>query len=157
VVKAFGDLGVSAGGDTDYNEDQYTVIARFDGFAGSVIPISDVHATGWTLQTNEITVNAGAHLMSARDANLFTARFGDTIVKTLAKAESWVSDLSGAILGALGGGALLDYANTDGLFLSHAVVTNDGIVETGFNRHQHLTLGVTGDESRKVPLGWNPA
>ncbi len=154
-VTAYGDLDVSSGADTNYNEDQYNLTSTFDGFAGSLIPISDVHAKGFVLQTNLITIGAGATLESARTANLFTNYLGFANITAQAKAESWVSDLTNAILSGLGGGALLAYANEQVDYFSNSIITNDGTIETGINRHQSLTLGNSDVSSN--PGGWNDA
>ncbi len=146
TVTANGDLDLSAGSDTNYDTDQYVLTSTYDGFAGSAIPISSIHATGYLIQTDLINIDQGALAESGGTANLYTDLFGDDQVTTQAKAESWVSDLSGSILSALGGGALAQYANTNTLYLANSVITNDGTVETGINRNLSLDL-----------TGWNDA
>ncbi|HVC51376.1 MAG TPA: LEPR-XLL domain-containing protein, partial [Stellaceae bacterium] len=151
VVKAYGDLNLLAGTDVNKNEDHYTITSRFDGFAGSAIPISDVHAVAYDFQSNQIVIDSGALVESARTANLLTALIGVETMTAQAKAESWVSDLSQALLGD---GALLAYQNATAPSLTNSVITNDGIVETGINRHQVLTLG---NPDVNNPGGWDTA
>ena len=107
------------------------------------------------LTAGQITISAGATLKSARTANLFTNYLGFANITAQAKAESWVSDLTNAILSGLGGGALLAYANEQVDYFSNSIITNDGTIETGINRHQSLTLGNSDVSSN--PGGWNDA
>lgn len=139
-IKAYGDLNLSAGSDTKYNEDVYHIEARFDGFAGALVPISDIGATGYLIQSNKITVANGALLQTARAANLFTARNSDNVMDIQAKAVSWVSELQSALLKAQGGGALLEYQDANVLSISRGVIQMDGTVETGIIRQQSLWL-----------------
>lgn len=154
TLTAYGDLNLSAGTDAASNFDSYSITSRYDGFAGSLIPISSIHATAYLIQTDHIVIDAGAHASTARSANLVTDQFGSKTVHMLARAqaESWVSDLSAAILKAQGGGALLDYGDTDVLATTQANIENNGIVETGINRNLHLILG---DGNLAHPGGWD--
>ena len=140
LVTAYGDLNLMAGADYQYHNDQYSITSSYDGFAGSAIPISDVNATAYLIQYNNINVDAGSHLATARQAGLYTDQFGDEDLHGLAKAESWASDLSDALLKAQGGGTLIAFNNVNLLGASHGVVTVDGIVETGINRNLTLDL-----------------
>jgi hypothetical protein len=83
-----------------------------------------------------------------------TARFGVEDMLAQAKAESWVSDLSSALLSLQGGGgALLKYANSSAPSFTISVITNDGVVETGLNSTQTLLIG---DPSNPT-AGWDQA
>ncbi|HET9188739.1 MAG TPA: hypothetical protein VFN80_12320, partial [Acidothermaceae bacterium] len=151
TVVAYGDVNLLAGIDAAYNTDFYTEIARFDGFAGSAIPLSDVHAVDNLFEYDTITIESGAHVQTARTANLLTPSpgpNGDTQIAQ-AKAESWVSDLQHALLGD---GALLDYQNATAPSFSYGYIVNNGTVETGISRHQTLILGNSDGSG-----GWNQA
>ena len=142
-LTAYGDLNLTAGQSASTNivaaADDYTVEARWDGFAGSVIPIDDVDALAFIVQENRITVAAGADVHTARQANLYAE--GESVVDIIGKAKvvSWVSEAADAIGSLLGGGGEEQFA---GHFLaeSHGTVEVDGTVETGLTRHQALTI-----------------
>src|SRR5208282_5129324 len=148
---ADGDLNLLAGSDANYNPDFYTLTARFDGFAGSAIPLSDVHAVDYLFEYDTITVDLGAMVETARNANLLTPSPGPNtdVMTAQAKAESWVSDLQEALLGS---GALLAYQNATAPGFSYGVVIDNGIVETGITRHQTLILG---NPDLNNPGGWD--
>src|SRR5207249_4328717 len=59
-INAAGDVNISAGRSANSNPvtsaDQWTVASHWDGFAGSVIPISSVNAESELLLNNDITV-----------------------------------------------------------------------------------------------------
>ena len=74
TISALGDMNLSAGSDTKFNEDVYKIGSRFDGFAGSLIPLSSVSTTAFLIQNNIIEIDSGANLRTARTANLFTGR-----------------------------------------------------------------------------------
>ncbi len=70
ALTAYGDLDIAAGTDGYPDYDQYFVTARFDGYAGSLVPISDVNANAYLTQTNTITIATHAVLKTAQQANL---------------------------------------------------------------------------------------
>ena len=150
-LMAMGDLNLLAGTDANYNPDFYTLTSRFDGFAGSAIPISDVHAVDYLFEDDTITIDAGALAETARTANLLTPSPGPNtdVMVAQAKAESWVTDLQQALLGS---GALLAYQNATAPGFSYGVVINNGAVETGLDRNQTLILG---NPDPNNPGGWN--
>ena len=150
-LMAMGDLNLLAGTDANYNPDFYTLTSRFDGFAGSAIPISDVHAVDYLFEDDTITIDAGALAETARTANLLTPSSGPNtdVMVAQAKAESWVTDLQQALLGS---GALLAYQNATAPGFSYGVVINNGAVETGLDRNQTLILGNPDPDN---PGGWN--
>lgn len=133
TVHAEGDLNISAGTDTDFNRDQYTITARVDTFAGSAIPISSVDAVARLIQTNTITVASGAVLETARNANLHAERFGFATMVGHAKATSWVSAVQDAINGQSFEEGEVDTA-------AYAKVQIDGTLRTGINRQKTLIL-----------------
>src|SRR5512135_3331825 len=139
-VTGYGDVNLLAASDANYNFDHYAITARFDGFAGSAIPLSDVHATAYLFSTDTIAVDSGAHVATAGTANLLTPTPGPdgNLMKAQAKAESWVTDLQEALLGS---GALLDFQNASAPSLTVGIIRNDGIVETGIHRKVELILG----------------
>lgn len=140
---ADGDLGLSAGTDTNFGYDVYHLEARLDGFAGSLIPIDLTDAVAMLLQTNQIGVDTGALLQTGGQANLHTQDLaGFTDVHAESDVVSWVSeaaDFLGSIFGGSGGAE--QYKGT-----SHteadAMVRMDGTVETGIHRNVHLNLDV---------------
>ena len=138
-IEAAGDLNLLAGIGTDKTRDQYTIEARTDSFAGSAIPIDDVNASSTLVQTNSITVDTGAHLKTARDANLYAEDFGLAHMTGKAKAVNWASAAGDAINSVTGGGGAEQY---DGYIHSDATgtVTVNGTIETGINRHQELIV-----------------
>ena len=100
--------------------------------AGSAIPLSDVHAVDNLFEYDTINIDQGALVESARTANLLTPSYGpngDPMVAQ-AKAESWVSDLSQALLGS---GALLDVSFARSQFMDQIV---DNYVHFGANGEQ---------------------
>ena len=139
TVTAYGDLMVSAGTDTAYSPDYYNLEARFDGIAGSLVPIDQTDAKAYLVQENNITIGSGAWLKTAREALLHAEDLGsqnDLVAK--AKITSWTSGAADGLLALTGGGA--DQYNGHLLQEAHATVTNNGTVETGITRHQFLTL-----------------
>ncbi len=149
TITALGDLNLSAGSATNFTEDEYHLRSRFDGFAGSLIPLSDVSAKAFLIQDNVITIATGAHLLTAGSANLFTARFGTNDLDAKAKVTSWISEATSAVNQAQGGGSVQDFANSTMVSTAHGVIQMDGKVETGLNRNLSLTLslwnGATGE------------
>ncbi|BCS96179.1 hypothetical protein DSLASN_18110 [Desulfoluna limicola] len=140
---AFGDLSLSTGRSSDPNmitaSDSYTVEARWDGFAGSAIPISDIDAKAFIIQQNAIDVAAGAILKTGRQANLYADREGLVNLTGKAKAVSWVSEAGDGLNSVLGGGGDEQFEGKE-LAESHGVVTVDGTIQTGLTRHQSLVL-----------------
>ena len=148
-LRALGDLNLSAGRTADPDmivaADRYTVEARWDGFAGSAIPISDIDAKAFIVQQNVIDVTSGALLQTGRQANLYAEGLGSVALTGKAKAVSWVSEVGGALSGALGGGGEEQFAGKE-LSEAHGYVKVNGTVETGLTRHQSLTLTWDGTE-----------
>ncbi|MCS7045434.1 MAG: pre-peptidase C-terminal domain-containing protein, partial [Gemmataceae bacterium] len=133
LVRAAGDLKISAGTDTNFNRDQYKITARTDTFAGSAIPIYDVDATANLIQDNKITISAGAVLETERNASLHAERFGFADMTAYAKATTWLSAIADAISGSsFNKGTLKAEA--------HGTVENNGTIRTGINRQKFLTL-----------------
>ncbi|MFO7616432.1 MAG: hypothetical protein R6V75_04205, partial [Bacteroidales bacterium] len=139
-LAARGDLNLSAGTDTNFARDQYSMEVRHDSFAGSAIPLDDVDAGAFLIQHNTINIHAGALLETARSAYLHTERLGLADMLAKAKAVNWVSSLTDAI----GGASEYQYKGTSNAE-SHAIVQMDGTVRTGIERHQSLEL-----------TGWDP-
>ena len=153
-VKAYGDLNISAGRSTVADmvtaADAYTVTAHWDGFAGSAIPISDIDAEAYLIQTNTITINSGAQLKCARQVNLYAQRLSTEDVLGKAKAVSWVSAVGDALNNLLGGGGEEQYAGHS-LQEAHGTVIMNGSIETGLTRNQTLTItGWTIDEANET-------
>ncbi len=127
------DLRVSAGTDTDFNRDAYTVQARSNSFSVSVIPITDLDATANLLQTNHITVASGALLETGGIAYLHAERAGYADMFAKAKGTNWVTGLNDLISGTEVYNGDVD-SNSDG------VVEINGTLRTGANRNQSLVL-----------------
>ncbi|CAM9441455.1 unnamed protein product, partial [Phaeothamnion confervicola] len=138
AISAYGDLDISAGSDTDFNSDRYTLESRFDGIAGSLVPIESVDAKSFLIQENRITVGAGAYLKTAGVAKLHTERDSVNDLTAKAKITSWTSAVGDGLLALTGGGA--DQYNGHLLQESHGTVINNGTVETGLTRHVSLSL-----------------
>ena len=147
LLSAFGDLNLLAGRSADPSlvdaSDRWFITARYDAFAGSAIPISDIEASAWLDIENRISVALGAVLKSARQANMYAAHDPVGSIESKAKATSWVSAASSAVFGLLGGSGEVGY-DADTQAEAHGFVTFDGTFFTGLNRHQALTLS-----------GWN--
>ena len=140
TISALGDMNLSAGSDTKFNEDVYKIGSRFDGFAGSLIPLSSVSTTAFLIQNNIIEIDSGANLRTARTANLFTGRNSFNDIDAKAKITNWASD----------DGPSDDYANATIKSLAVGVIQMDGTVETGIARNQHLTLSEWDGLSGKI-------
>jgi hypothetical protein len=142
-LRAFGDLNLSAGRSPDANmitaADRYTVEARWDGFAGSAIPISDIDAKAFIVQQNRIDVASGALLQTGRQANLYAEGLGLVDLTGKAKAVSWVSEAADGLNSLLGGGGDEQFEGKE-LAEAHGLVNVEGTVETGLTRHQTLIL-----------------
>ncbi len=149
IITAYGDLTLGAGMDAPGEFDSYKVEGRFDGFAGSLIPISDLGANAFLTQHNNVTINSTAHLMGARQINLDAQYIPIADMTAYAKAVSWASDLADAILKLTGGGGVEVHAG-ESLSQALGTVTNNGIVETGINRVQSLTLDSTGNIANPI-------
>ncbi|MGB8167439.1 MAG: hypothetical protein WCF18_08100, partial [Chthoniobacteraceae bacterium] len=138
-IRAYGDLNLSAGRSSDadlaVSTDRYSLESRWDGVAGSAIPLSDVDAHSYLYTENTINVGTDALLQSARQANLYAAKeiVGSLIGK--AKVASWASAV-GEFLGGSGEGQF----KAEILGESHGLVTMNGTVETGLTRHQTLDI-----------------
>ncbi len=138
-LTADGDLNLTAGRGTGFAADQYSVESRYDGFAGSLIPISNIDSKGYVYQQNVINVGTGAVLDTARTANLFAERLGIVDIVAKAKATSWASTVSDWILSLTGGGGEAEY-NGHLLAEAHGLVQMDGAVHTGLTRHVTYTF-----------------
>ncbi|NEU80298.1 DUF4347 domain-containing protein [Nostoc sp. UIC 10630] len=138
-IRAGGNLNLSAGTDTNFNRDSYTLESRTDTFAGSAIPIASINAEAYLLQENKITVASGAILETARDAKLHAERDGFANLIAQAKAVNWLNALGNAIDKLTGGGGVEQY---EGFSKSeaHGTVQVDGTVRTGINRNLTLEL-----------------
>ena len=144
VISEF-NLNVAAGAAVGGQADQYRLEARYDGTAGSAVPISSVDAVAKLVQTNSITITGAdgtssqAWLRTAQDANLIAATdtSGDITISK-AKITSWASKV-GDFFTALFGGAVTDETGHN-LAVTYSTVRNDGIVSTGLERQKYWTL-----------------
>ena len=134
VITAYGDLDVGVGTDSAADYDHYTIEARFDAYAGSLVPLSDVNANAYLNQFNTITIDGGAHLMTAMQANLDAQQLPIADMTAFAQAVSWASDLANAILTALGGGGAQVHGGNNAS-QTYSNIYNDGTVETGITRN----------------------
>src|SRR6185295_15332140 len=100
LIHAKGDLNLFAGSGANAVRDNYTLNARSDTFAGSLIPIDDVDSTTILSTTNFITVASGATLETAGDARLHAEKDGFADLSGSAKATSWVSAVKDFLNGA---------------------------------------------------------
>jgi len=144
-LTAMGDMSLVTGRDSNpdmaTSADYYVVTARWDGFAGSAIPISNVDARAYIVQTNTVTLNSGSYLSGARQINLYAERLGVVDLLGKAKAVSWISEVGDAINSLLGGGGEEQYVG-DALSEAHGNVIVNGTVETGITRN--VSLNITG-------------
>ncbi|MDG1896561.1 MAG: hypothetical protein P8J37_16785, partial [Fuerstiella sp.] len=150
-ITADGDVLVSAGTNTNFNRDQYNLVAISDSFAGSAIPIDDIDSTARLFQTNRIDINSGAVVKSAADIKLHAERLGLADMESKAKAVNWATAAAGAVNSLLGGqetfGGSID-VDADG------IVNVNGTLQTGTKRHRSLTLGTL---TSGPPSGWDVA
>ncbi len=139
MLTAYGDLNISTGADAYPNYDQYTVTARYDSYAGSLVPISDVNANATLIQNNIITIAGLAQLKTAQQANLDAQKYATANMKAYAEGVSWASDVADAILKALGGGGAIVHGGNSHTG-TYSTITNNGTIQTGINSHLTLTL-----------------
>ena len=130
-ILAVGDIWLSAGRSGDFVSDTYRVESRIDSYSSAAIPVDEIDAKAWLLQTNLITVGAGALLQTAGEARLHAERLGLNNMSVGAAGHSWAANLFSA-------GA--EFIKGDSLSESHSLVTVNGTVETGIQRRQGLTL-----------------
>ncbi|MEN3272369.1 MAG: hypothetical protein V7636_1130, partial [Actinomycetota bacterium] len=149
ALTALGDLSLTAGRSTEVDsnlaKDPWTIEARWDGFAGSAIPIDDVQSQAFLIITNNVTVDSGAILKTARQANLYAQRDALGNVTSKAKAVSWVSAAADGISSLLGGAGEAAFKG-DALNTAHGIVTMNGEVHTGIARNISIMFD-----------GWNAA
>ena len=146
-LRALGNLNLTAGRSVDPSavdaNDAWTIDSRWDGYAGSAIPLSDVNASAFLVQSNNITVDAGANLETARQANLYAAQFSSATLHAKAQTVSWVSEVGDAISNLFGGLGEAAYSGNE-LQDAHGIVTVNGAIHTGLDRQVQLTLGLNG-------------
>ncbi len=149
-LAAEGNINLSVGTDSNFNRDNYTLDARVDSFAGSLIPIQDLDATATVFQNNNILIEASSLLESAGDIKLHAEERGFANVSAKAKGVSWISALGDLFGGS--GSEQFDGTSDDG---SDGRVQVEGTVRTGIKRHRGLILGsvLPGGEA----TGWNQA
>ena len=139
MLTVYGDLDLGAGTDVYPDYDTYAVTARFDGYAGSLVPISDVNANAYLTQNNVIAIGPLALLQTAQQANLTAQMYPTGNMIAYAEGVSWATEAANGILSALGGGgATVHGGNSDNS--TYATITNNGTVQTGINAHLTLTL-----------------
>src|SRR5205823_11689516 len=127
---ARGDLNLTTGRDRNAVADPYSLESRFDGFAGSAIPIDDIDARAFLFQDNRITVDAGALLETARTARLAAERNSLSDMVAKAKAVSSVSVVGDALHSLIGGGGEEQY-NGRLHAEAHGSVELNGMERTG--------------------------
>ncbi|MCA9066353.1 MAG: hypothetical protein KDA96_24970, partial [Planctomycetaceae bacterium] len=149
AITALGDILFSAGTDTNFNRDQYTMEARTDSFAGSAIPLDKVDSDATVLQDNRISVATGSVISSAGDLKLHAERLGLANMESKAKAVNWASAISGAINSALGGQEVFRGTIHVG---ATGIVDVLGTLQTGIKRNRSLTLGAS---SGGTASGWD--
>ncbi|MHC4618339.1 MAG: hypothetical protein ACYTEQ_11370 [Planctomycetota bacterium] len=136
LIRADGDLNLSAGTGVNFDRDQYTLETRTDTYAGSAIPIDDLDARSILEYENRITIASGAVLETARGARLHAERLGFANMTARAKGVSWVSSLADALNGQAAEEIYNGTINTE----AHGTVEVNGTVRTGIKRHKSLTL-----------------
>jgi hypothetical protein len=139
ILTAFGDLDIAAGTDGYPDYDQYAVTARYDSYAGALVPISDVNSNAYLNQTNTITISAASVLKTAQQVNLTAQDLATGNMISFATAVSWASDVADAILTALGGGGVEVHGGNANNQI-YSTITNNGTIQTGINSHLTLTL-----------------
>jgi hypothetical protein len=133
TITAGSDTVFMAGEDSNLNNDSYSVEAHTDAFAGSAIPISEIDAHAFVVQTNKITIESGANVSTAGNALFYANSIGEAHAFAKGKATSWASSAADAIL-SLTGGDPQDSFDGDAFSVSHGIVENDGSIHTGMNR-----------------------
>ena len=133
TLRSGGDINVSTGTSVDFVRDAYSIDAFLDAFAGSLIPITDLDATAYLIQTNTITVNSTALLESAGEIKLHAERFGFNDIRGQAKATSIYGDNDNSSANAEQYTGTVEQSATGN-------VKVDGILSTGANRNKSLLL-----------------
>jgi hypothetical protein len=140
-VTAIGDANISAGTDTNFNNDHYKLHSLIDSLSAAVVPIdSSVSRANFTV-TNTINVNAGALVATAKQLNLHTDRDGFIDFATVNKTLSWVSTVAGTA--DLGG---------EGETKADGEVIINGTVKTGIRRNQELEINALSRTEGSAPL-----
>ncbi len=142
-LAADNELTIAAGRSTDTSvldsSDVYKVHARWDGFAGSLIPIEKVNAEAYIIQTNKIDIKAGSRVRAGSQLSLFTDSWNTVDLVAKAKVVSWVSLATDGITKLFSDNSVEFYAGTK-LAENHASVIMNGYAESGFNRVQEITF-----------------
>ena len=134
---ALGDISLLAGRSKASNPlvaaDLWSLEARWDGVAGSLIPLSSVDATPQLQIVNQVLIRAGALVETAREANLHANRDTFATMQGQAKVTSWLSAIGDALSSLFGGGETIE---RDSLAQAQGTVLNDGVVRTGTKRQK---------------------
>lgn len=142
-LTAENELTIAVGRSTDTSvlnsSDVYKVHARWDGFAGSVIPIDKVNAEAYIIQTNKIDIQTGSRVRAGSQLSLFTDSWNTVDLVAKAKVVSWVSLAADGITRLFSNNSIENYAGTK-LAENHASVIMNGYAESGFNRVQEITF-----------------
>lgn len=133
------DVNLSAGTDTNFNQDIYNIGARVDTFAGSLIPIDLMDAIATLDQDNSIIINSGAAVRSGGDLRMHAEQFGDNNVIAQVKAVNWTTGVAGAIDGLFGAGGVEQFGGTATSNAS-GIVNVNGVAETGIARKRILEI-----------------
>ncbi|NGP18574.1 calcium-binding protein [Devosia aurantiaca] len=143
TIKALRDVNLLAGMNSAFAHDNYRVRVFADTFAGSVIPLGDVVTESLIFQQNLITVHGDsttrATISAGGNVRLYADKspFGD--ITAQGKAVNWASAVGDALDKAMGGKAHLQTTGTAKQD-AHAIITNNGRIETGANRKIDLTI-----------------
>ncbi len=157
TLRADHDLNISSGTDTQFNRDAYRLSSLNDTFAGSLIPLNNVNAYGYLIQTNLIQVDAGGLVQSGGNMRLHAERQGFNPVETQAKATTWVTELANGVNDLTGAGGVEAYGGGVADVSSDGRVVVNGKVETGIHRHQSLVINSTlRDPAIPLPTIENP-
>ncbi len=155
ILKAKGDINITAGTDADFHRDNYTIDARTDTLAGSLVPLGDVNSTTILITDNKISTAAGSNLLSAGTIRFNADRKGLADLSGSAKATSWVSEVQDFLNGAAAAAMNDATIHQEG----HGIVQVDGVVQTGTERNKSLTLTGWNDVNAQITgytqTGWD--
>ncbi|MEL7334734.1 MAG: hypothetical protein AAFN70_00785, partial [Planctomycetota bacterium] len=133
------DVHISAGTGTDFDEDEYTILATLDSYAGSLIPLDFLDANVTLDITNRVDILSGAIVESAGHVRLHTDRFGDNTVNAQAKSVNWYSGGSNPVTAAEAEGGVEQFAGNASSPIS-GIVNVAGLVRTGISRNKKLII-----------------
>ena len=143
LINSAGNVNLLAGRSVEENPitaaDKWIVKSNWDGFAGSLIPISSIDAVTRLEIINNIDVGANSQIFSDRRVNLFAQDITMARVEGQAKQTSWVSAVQDAFNALLGGDGTANYIGTT-IAQAKATVLVNGSITTGLKRNKTIVI-----------------